>query len=174
MKLHSSMMRNLHCAAVAATIALTGLFGAGAAIADETPTISNHEGYYYPSPVTQEIYKARAEILAGSDRRRRISFVTQFMAQMAGQAGDPGYVLFAKGDEADKYILTATGSHRYNTMFRMRALLALMTAQARGSELFRDAKVDDIFTFLDLLKLIGVRQLTVTDGDTFTHQFKIK
>jgi len=86
----------------------------------------------------------------------------------------PGFAIYAKGDEAQKLIISATGDDRFNTLFRMRALLAVLTSQARGSDLFQSAQVHDLFTFLDLLRLIGFEQLTVTDGKSFAHQFHIE
>ena len=62
----------------------------------------------------------------------------------------------------------------YNTLYRMRALLAMLTARARTTPIFREYQVEDVFTFLDLLKLLGFRQITVTDGDRFAHQIRIE
>ncbi len=133
-----------------------------------------HVNYYYPPITSSEVYRSRTGTLPGSDRSRRITFVTQFMAQMMGGAYAPGYVVFAKGGDAQKMIITATDTDRFATLYQHRALLAVLTAQARGSDLFRQAKVEDVFTFLDLLKLIGFKQLTVTNGVDFAHQFTIE
>ena len=51
---------------------------------------------------------------------------------------------------------------------------AILTHIARESPMFVSFKVEEIFTFLDLLKLLGFEQLTVTDGDRFAHQILIK
>jgi len=53
-------------------------------------------------------------------------------------------------------------------------LLASLTASARTTPVFRNAKVDDLFTFLDLLKMLGFESVTVSDGDKFAHQVLIK
>ena len=45
---------------------------------------------------------------------------------------------------------------------------------ARQTELFKEFKVDDLFTFFDQLKLLGFEQLTVSDGKTYAHQIKLK
>lgn len=141
----------------------------------QVPTkVDLHANYYYPPVTSFEIYKSRTGILPGSDRSRRVTFVTQFMAQMMGGSFPPDYVIFAKGDGAQKMIITATSTERYTTLYQLRALLAVLTAQARGSDLFRQAQVEDVFTFLDLLKLIGFEQLTVTNGVDFAHQFSIE
>ena len=43
---------------------------------------------------------------------------------------------FAKGENSEKLIIVATGDGRYDTLYRMRGLLAAMTAEARLSPLF--------------------------------------
>ena len=34
--------------------------------------------------------------------------------------------------------------------------------------------MQDVYTFLDLLKLLGFEQLTVTDGEKFAHRIYLK
>ena len=60
------------------------------------------------------------------------------------------------------------------TYRRPRGLLALLTARSRATPVFQEYEVEDIYTFLDLLKLLGFTQLTVTDGDQFAHRIYIK
>ncbi len=86
----------------------------------------------------------------------------------------PQFAMFAQGDEANKMIITSLGSDRYNTLYRMRGLLEILTARARVSELFQRYDVVDVLTFLDLLKLLGFKQLVMTDGDTFAHRIIIE
>jgi len=133
-----------------------------------------HVGYYYPFPATNETYEARAEILPDSNRARRIGFVTELTNQMMASSYPPPFALFAKGTEAEKLILTGLHEGGFNTLYRMRGLLALLTARARTTPIFREYQVEDLFTFLDLLKLLGFEQLTVTDGDRFAHQILIR
>ena len=71
-------------------------------------------------------------------------------------------------------IITSLGDQWFGTLYRMRGLLAQMTSMARTTPMFREFEVDDLFTFLDLLKLLGFRQLTVTDGERYAHQFRIE
>jgi len=49
-----------------------------------------------------------------------------------------------------------------------------MTAVARSTEVFIQNRVEDTYTFLDLLKLLGYQQLTVSDGHSYAHQFTIE
>ena len=82
----------------------------------------------------------------------------------------PPFVIFPKGSEAEKLIITSLYADGYDTLYRMRALLAILTARSRATPLFRDFQVEDKFTFLDLLVLLGFQRRTVTDGDSFAHQ----
>ena len=59
-------------------------------------------------------------------------------------------------------------------LFRSRALLAQLTALARGTPLLQDYGVDNLFTFLDVLKLMGFTRITLSDGDKFAHQVLIR
>lgn len=133
-----------------------------------------HAGYYYPIPATSEVYSARAVTLPDTNRKRRILFVTELTNQMLGASYPPPVAIFAKGEEAEKLIITSLYADSFDTVYRMRGLLAMLSARARTTPLFREYEVEDVFTFFDLLKLLGFRQLTVTDGDRFAHQIEIK
>lgn len=134
----------------------------------------HHAGYYYPIPQTSETYKAQTATLADSNRARRVAFVTEITNEMWGQPYAPTFALFAKGDEADEMIITALSDHEYNTIYRMRGLLAMLTARARATPIFRDLRVQDTYTFFELLKMLGFKQLTVTDGERFAHRILIR
>lgn len=134
----------------------------------------SHAGYYYPDKVTREEYVARAKPLPIYDRKARIEFTNQVNLQVVGKPYPPPFVLFAKGDQAEKAILVATHGDFANTLYRMRAFLALMTSLSRQTELFKEFKVDDLFTFFDQLRLLGFTQLTVSDGKDFAHQVALK
>ncbi len=133
-----------------------------------------HAGYYYPKEVTVEEYVARAKKLPNMDRKARIEFTNQLNLQVLAKPYPPPFVLYSKGDEAEKAILVATADDFVGTLYRMRAFLALMTTLARQTDLFKEYGVDDLFTFFDQLKLLGFEQLTVSDGKTYAHQVKLK
>ncbi len=71
-------------------------------------------------------------------------------------------------------IIVALGEGRYDTLYRMRALMAMMTAQARLSTFFQQNTLAEHATFYDLLKMLGFKQLTITDGDEVAHQVTIE
>ncbi|GIK97679.1 MAG: hypothetical protein BroJett029_18880 [Alphaproteobacteria bacterium] len=133
-----------------------------------------HEGYYYPAPQSTEIYTARVVALPGNDRARRIGFVTGMTQQLLGGRYEPSYAIFAKGDEAEKLIIVGLADGELNTIYRMRALLANLTAVSRVTQFFRENTLPEYATFFDLLKLLGFEQLTVTDGVSLTHQVLIE
>ena len=131
--------------------------------------IDRHVGYYYPMPQTEETYVARAQTLAESNRARRLEFVTILAVQQMSAPYPAGLAVFAKGDDAEKLIIVALRDGIFDTIYRMRGVLAMMTASARTSELFQTYKVEDIFTFFDLLKLLGFEKVTLSNGRDFSH-----
>lgn len=161
-------MRSMRLTAVA--FAATMLLAAGAARADE----AHHAGYYYPTPGSTETYQARVQTLAGASRTQRIAFVTGVTQQLMNGKFEPGYAIFAKGDDAEKLIIVATEDGEINTVYRARALLANLTALSRLTPFFRDNTIADQATFFDLCKLLGFTQVTVSDGDKFALQVQIQ
>lgn len=133
-----------------------------------------HAGYYYPQPSSNEVYKSRARTLDGMDRKTRIAFATNVVEQMNEKPYPPGLSFFVKGENAEKLIMVSNFEGRLNTVYRARALLAMLTAVARTTPIFVQNKVEDILTFLDFLKMLGFTQVTISDGELFAHQIKIQ
>jgi len=133
-----------------------------------------HSGYYYPEPKQIEIYKTRALILPGSNKVRRIGFVTALTQVELGRPYPPITAIFAKGAESQKLIIVANQPGRLDTIFRIRAYLATLTATARTTPIFRQTGVETILTFFDLVRMLGFEQVTISDGDTFTHQVRFE
>ena len=157
---------------ILAVLALMGMaiFGPAAA---QMPR-DRHAGYYYPPPVSIETYPSRAKILADTNRRRRIGFIINVIAPMRQRPYPPIFDIFPKGAQAEKLIIVSNTSGRLNTIYRVRGLLATMTSVARTMPIFVKYRVETFFTFLDLLKMLGFTQITVTDGAAFAHQIKLK
>jgi hypothetical protein len=151
------------------------LAAAGGAWAQDQPEpFDRHEGYYYPPPAQIESYVAKVSTLPDSDRRRRLGFVIGITKEQQGQNFAPVHAVFAKGDEADKLIIVGLEDGRLNTIYRVRALLATLTAVARVTPFFQENAPEEEATFFDLLKLLGFRQVTITDGVAYTHQVLIE
>lgn len=155
---------------VAGALALAGLLLAAAPAGAQ----DRHDGYYYPTPQTIETYEARADTLDDSDRTRRIGFVVELTRQMLTNPYPPDFAVFAKGEQAEKLMIVAMRGGVIDSIYRARALLAMLTSVSRATPLFQDYGVAEVFTFFDLLKILGFAQLTISDGDGFAHQVLIE
>ncbi len=165
----SNLARGLAAMAVLAIV----IAAPGGAAAEEQKT-DRHTGYYYPPITSSETYEARAVVMADADRSQRIRFVVNLTEQLLSRPYPPEYAIFAKGDEAQKMIIVGRRPGALNTIYRARALLATLTAVARSSRLFNEFGVQEYFTFFDLAKLFGFVRITISDGDSFTHQIKLE
>ena len=143
------------------------------AVVAQEPADDRHAGYYYPPITSEEVYPARSQTLADSDRTRRIGFVVAMTQEQMGRPYAPIFAMYAKGAEAEKLIIVSLDRDSLVTLYQMRSFLAQMTAQARATPFFVENRVEDWYTFLDLLKLLGFTQLTVSDGQTYAHQYLI-
>ena len=142
--------------------------------APKAPTDDRYIGYYYPKPTSTEVFESQLQTIAGVERAQRIQFTTVVSQGTIQSAYRVPYAVFAKGEKADKMIIVGMQQGELNTVYRMRALLANMTTMSRLSPFFQERTVAEDATFFDLLKLLGFRELTVTDGEKVTHQVTIK
>ncbi len=133
-----------------------------------------YSGYYYPKPTSTETFTSQLQTIAGVDRQQRIQFVTVVSQGTLQSNYRVPYAVFAKGDKADHLIIVGLQSNELNTIFRIRALLANMTTMSRTSPFFQEHTVAEDATFFDLLKLLNFTDVTVTDGEKFSHQVTIK
>jgi hypothetical protein len=151
---------------------------APAAAAAAAPAKANGEdryiGYYYPKPTSTETFESTMQTIQGAERPQRIQFVTVVSQGTIQSAYRVPYAVFAKGEKADHMIIVGMQQGELNTIYRMRALLANMTTMSRLSPFFQERTVAEDATFFDLLKLLGFRTLTITDGEKLTHQVTIK
>jgi hypothetical protein len=161
-------------AAFALTLALLAAPVAAQPPPSPAPINDRHAGYYYPPPVSRETYVSRARTLIEMDRAKRLDFVNGLTNAQLSLPYRPGYAIFAKGDRADRLIITSLERGQLDTVYRARGLLAQLTSAARSSPFFEEVGVEDLFTFLDLLKLMGFVRLTIGDGDKFAHQINIR
>jgi hypothetical protein len=133
-----------------------------------------HSGYYYPAPQSEEIFQSKVESLPGVNRKSRIGLVSGMAKRQLERNFDAGYHMFAKGTEAEKLIIVATQDGRYDTLYRLRALLAALSSEARFSPLFQSSGAPEHLTFLDLLKLGGFTQVTLSNGRDLSHQIFVR
>ena len=147
---------------------------APAAAAPKVAGEDRYIGYYYPKPTATETFESTMQTIAGAERAQRIQFVTVVSQGTIQSAYRVPYAVFAKGEKADRMIIVGMQQGELNTIYRMRALLANMTTMSRLSPFFQERTVAEDATFFDLLKLLGFRELTITDGEKATLQVTIK
>ena len=138
------------------------------------PGEDRYIGYYYPKPTATETFESTMQTIAGAERAQRIQFVTVVSQGTIQSAYRVPYAVFAKGEKADRLIIVGMQQGELNTVYRMRALLANMTTMSRLSPFFQERTVAEDATFFDLLKLLGFREVTITDGEKTTLQVTIK
>ena len=60
-----------------------------------------------------------------------------------------------------------------STIYRVHALMAELTGLARVSPVLKDADLEDTMNFYDLVKLLGFKEITVSDGRKMSHRITI-
>lgn len=159
--------RNLRGFAIGAWLLAAPMQPAGAQDKDR------HAGYYYPPVTVSETFEADATTLSDANRVRRIGFITIIVNKALTASYPPPYTMFVKGAEGEKLIIVGMGDYLAN-VYQARGLLAQLTAQARTTEVFKEVDPENRLTFLDLLKMLGFEQVTVSDGKNYTLQIAIK
>lgn len=146
-----------------AAAALVAVLAAGQAGADQ-------EGYYYP-PVTSEERFARVlgEVPPAS-REVRIAFVTQVTRAQLAAPETPRFAIYAKGAEAEHMIIVALDDEIFRTLYRARAVLAQLSANARSTEFFVRSNIETTATWFDLARILGFEDIVVSDGATWSHR----
>jgi len=131
-------------------------------------------GYYYPAPSSEEDYGPRVQTVPSASSRTRVAFITGLAQETLHNQYAPPFLIFTKGAENRHVIITGLDDEGFSTLFRMRAWLAGLTAMARSTSIFSEigARTEDM-TFLDLLKLLGFKDLIITDGKTLTHRITL-
>jgi hypothetical protein len=167
------------CPGIHLGLCLVGLcLGSAGALAQENASFSavedddrsNHEGYYYPKPQTVEHFVSAVVTLPESDQTRRQSFVIGMTQKLLDGKYAPSFAIFAKGNKSEKLIIVGMIDGQLNTVYRARALLAELTSIARATAFFQQNTQPETSTFFDFMKLLGFRQVTITDGRRFAHQ----
>lgn len=133
-----------------------------------------HAGYYYPEPQTEETYVARSKTLDEASRTLRLGFITGFTKGQLESPTPIWFVIYAKGAESEKMIITALEEGKIDTLYRARGLLAALTAMARQLPVLQEHGLQDWFTFFDLAKMLGFTQITVTDGKSYAHRVNLE
>jgi len=131
--------------------------------------------YYYPPINSEEVFERDLVPNAPPAARDvRIGFVTQITKAQLAAPESPRFVVFAKGGEAEHMIIVALDDEVFKTLFRARAVLAQLTANARGTEFFQRNDIATEATWFDLAKLLGFEDLVISDGDLWAHRVEFR
>lgn len=156
---------------VALVISLTVPLLSSCATAAEN---DRHAGYYYPPISSREEYQARAQTMPEATNDTRLDFVTTMAYRQNQRPHPPSFVMFAKGERFERLIIVSVGSSGFSGLYQARAVLAQMTSIARTTPIFRENNVQDMLTFLDMARMLGFEELTVSDGHSFAHRITLK
>lgn len=133
-----------------------------------------HAGYYYPPVTSQEEYATRAAVMPQATGELRLGFITGLAYQQNARPYAPPFVVFAKGETSERLIIVAIGQNGFQGLYQARAVLAHMTSMARGTPVFREKGLQDVLTFLDLIRMLGFEEVTISDGLSFAHRITLK
>lgn len=129
-------------------------------------------GYYYPPIGSREAYHLKIREFSEASKRTRLAFVASVVHGLDKRGVLSDFIMFAKGQESDKLIIMALEDDRLNTLYRLRGHMAGLTSRTRLSRFFKDIPTDNL-TFLDLVGSLGFKIVTITDGQSITHQYTI-
>ena len=139
--------------------------GISAAVAKD-----KREGYYYPPVISEEVFVRSIASPPPADRAIRTNFINEITKAQLASPANPRFVIFAKGGAAEHMIIIAQDDEVFRTLYRARAQLAQLTANARGTEFFRATNLQFVATWFDLAKMLGFEDIVISDGDTWSHR----
>ena len=70
--------------------------------------------------------------------------------------------------------LVALDDTVFATLYRARAVLAQLTSQSRDTDFFVNNSIETSATWFDLAKLLGFKDLVITDGDAWAHRVLLR
>ncbi|MEM0988410.1 MAG: hypothetical protein AAGK00_05975 [Pseudomonadota bacterium] len=127
-------------------------------------------GYYYPAITSTEIFERTLGQVPPADRAVRTNFVTEITKAQLDAPESPRFVIFAKGKAADHMIIVALDDQIFRSLYRARALMAQLTSNARGTDFFVNNNLQFVATWFDLAKILGFKDIVISDGVTWSHK----
>lgn len=129
------------------------------------------ENYYYPPVSSEEVFaRTITDRAPPSDRKVRVTFMTQITKAQLAAPETPRFAVFAKGKDAQHMIIIALDDEIFRTIFRARAILAQLTSNARGTDFFIKNGIATQATWFDLAKLLGFEDIVISDGQLWSHR----
>ncbi len=140
------MSRILIAAIIAVSLGAASLGGAAWA--------AGKDSYYYPPVDSEEVFARDLTTAPPADRAVRVGFTTQITKAQLAAPESPRFVIFAKGDEARQMIIVALDDQVFRTIYRARAVLAQLTSNVRGAEMFIN-KIEAHATWLKCSSIVS-------------------
>jgi hypothetical protein len=155
------MSRILIAAIIAVSLGAASLGGAAWA--------AGKDSYYYPPVDSEEVFAREIAVAPLADRTVRVGLTTLTTKAQLAAPESPRFVIFAKGDEAQHMIIIALDDQIFKTIYRARAVLAQLTSNVRGADFFAN-NIQDYATWFDLARMLGFKDLVISDGATWSHR----
>jgi len=151
------------------------LLAAATLVAAPVAADDQREGYYYPAVSSEEAFtRTLVPIDPPAGRDVRVGFVTTVTKAQLAAPEAPRIAIFAKGGEAEHMIVVALDDAVFSTLYRARAVMAQLTANARGSEFFVNAGIEATATWFDLAKMLGFETIVLSDGHHWAHRVVLR
>lgn len=132
------------------------------------------EGYNYPPISSEEVFIRQIATPPSSNRAVRTNFINEITKAQLAAPANPRFVIFAKGKGAEHMVIMALDDQIFRTLYRARAQLAQLTANARGTDFFKSENLQFTATWFDLAKLMGFEDIVISDGDTWSHRITLQ
>ena len=132
------------------------------------------EGYYYPPVKSEETFDRTLGNAPPATGEIRTAFITEITKGQLSTPTKPRIAIFGKGDETQHMIIVALDDEIFKTLFRARAILAQLTSASRTTTLFKKNNIQFDATWFDLAKILGFKDIVITDGTTWSHKINIE
>jgi len=132
------------------------------------------EGYYYPPITSEEVFDRTIGTAPPAAGAVRTAFLTEINKGQRASRNKPRIAIFGKGGETQHMIIVALDDDIFSTLFRARAVMAQMSSQARTTPFFQKNRLQFAATWFDLAKLLGFKDIVLTDGKSWAHKVIIQ
>lgn len=132
------------------------------------------EGYYYPPITSEEVFDRTIAHAPKAGGSVRTAFITELTKGQLNSPTKPRIAIFGKGGETQHLIVVALDDDIFSTLFRARAVMAQLTSHARTTPLFKKNNIQFGATWYDLAKILGFKDIILTDGKEWSHKIVIK
>lgn len=140
----------------------------------DTSNLSLEAGYAYPAPNVSEVVPTIvSDNVEVPPFEARVQFVAQLTQVLESRPYPPQALIMTEGDDHETIVFLDTGRLNVNTPYKARAIAAQMSSITRNNPLFAQYGVENYTSVFDLFKILGFRQVVITNGDDFSHRFVI-